>query len=188
MRHGIWLVALGLALALASAGCKKKGASGQPTGAVLDPKNPNTRILPPVLTPLPPPVPKEVVIEKQKQYVAELEKRRAQEVPPTDYKAYHEKLKQVQEVSVFQGADGRIIYLNVCANCHGADGKGNVLNPQPNIPNLASAVVQKQWTDKYLFNLINDGHKRSSVVGFGRILKLDQVKLLTDFVRTLVKE
>jgi mono/diheme cytochrome c family protein len=187
MRHRGALV---LSALLSIAGCKRdKGADSTVPGAGAAiqgiPQNAPNTIVQPSVKQLPPPRPAEVVMAEQQKYYKKLEERRKQEYKPLDYKEYHQVLEAQK---VFPNADGRMLFLNTCGSCHGADGRANVLNPQPNIPNLSSARIQHLWTDDFIFKIIEKGHKHSSVVGFGQLLEAEQIKLIVGHVRTLVRE
>jgi cytochrome c6 len=90
-------------------------------------------------------------------------------------------------VSVPAGAqDAGALYKTKCAACHGADGKGDTAVGKTNkIRDLSSAEVQQQ-SDADLTTVITSG--KGKMPAYGKSLKLDQVKDLVTFIRSLAKK
>jgi mono/diheme cytochrome c family protein len=84
------------------------------------------------------------------------------------------------EVSVDQVAlSGAEVYAEVCAQCHGAQGEGDVG------PALADPKLQAERTDQQLFDTINLGHPSTAMIGWGEVLTAEQIQQLVDFIRSL---
>lgn len=58
--------------------------------------------------------------------------------------------------------NGRSLFLQQCAGCHGADGKGLIA------PALANAVFQKSATDAFIAHTIREGRPNTPMPSFGR--------------------
>jgi mono/diheme cytochrome c family protein len=71
-------------------------------------------------------------------------------------------------------ARGRILYLNSCAHCHGADARGD------EGPDLHDVQV----SDRYVANIITHGIK-GEMPSFAKKHGADDVAALTSFVRSL---
>jgi mono/diheme cytochrome c family protein len=84
---------------------------------------------------------------------------------------------------------GRAIYERHCADCHGAEGKGDgqqstSLSPRPG--NLVSAQTSAK-SDQELLKIIAKGRPRTSMTGWeDRLSPEDQAAVLT-YIRSLVK-
>jgi mono/diheme cytochrome c family protein len=85
---------------------------------------------------------------------------------------------QVQTLSL-SGSD---IFADLCAQCHGPDGRGLIG------PSLADADFQADNTDQQIFDTINEGHPATAMIGWGEVLSADQIAQLVDFIRTLPDE
>lgn len=77
------------------------------------------------------------------------------------------------------GADGKEIYEDVCAQCHGLQGEG-IIGPSLNDP-----AYQSQNTDQQIFESINYGHGASAMIGWGEILTAEQIDQLVGYIREL---
>lgn len=77
----------------------------------------------------------------------------------------------------------RTLYLNNCARCHGADGRGDTelgrLNDSPDI----SGGKAKKLSSKYLSGLITKG--KGSMPGFGKKMTKAQISSLARYVKSL---
>jgi mono/diheme cytochrome c family protein len=81
--------------------------------------------------------------------------------------------------------DAKVLYLNTCAPCHGAKGKGDglaasALNPKP--ADHTSAVVQGE-TDGALFWKISEG--RNPMPTYKTVLTDNQRWEMVEYIRTL---
>ncbi len=83
--------------------------------------------------------------------------------------------------------DGKKLFLQICAVCHGEKGKGDgiggaALNPKPR--NFTQEKTQNQ-TDGELFWKLSEG--RSPMASYKAILTTNQRWQLVNFIRTLKK-
>ena len=84
---------------------------------------------------------------------------------------------------------GRVIYQRHCADCHGAEGRGDgeqatSLSPRPG--NLISAQTSAK-SDQELLKIIAKGRSRTAMAGWeDRLSPEDQVVVLA-YIRSLVK-
>lgn len=78
--------------------------------------------------------------------------------------------------------EGSAIYAEICAQCHGAKGEGNLG------PSLVSGAFQSKNTDQDIFNTINLGHEATAMIGWGDILSAEQIQELVKFIRSLGAE
>jgi mono/diheme cytochrome c family protein len=74
---------------------------------------------------------------------------------------------------------GAQLFVGVCARCHGASGEGD-LGPALNTPE-----AQARYTDQALSDLITQGRKGTTMIGWGTMLTPDQVQQLVKYVRGL---
>ncbi|MGA9533326.1 MAG: c-type cytochrome [Anaerolineales bacterium] len=82
---------------------------------------------------------------------------------------------QVQAFSLTGGE----IFSDLCAQCHGEDGRGLIG------PSLANAGFQGSNTDQQIFDTINEGHPATAMIGWGEVLSSEQIAQLVDFIRSL---
>ncbi len=91
-------------------------------------------------------------------------------------------------------AKGKGIYANMCASCHGANGKGDgaaaaALNPKPK--DLTDKANVSKLDDKYLFNIIAKGGaavgKSPLMPPWGTALKDGDIRDVIAFLRSLAK-
>ena len=80
-----------------------------------------------------------------------------------------------------QAANGRELFANNCARCHGDDAKGD------KGPDLTSPKRQSKWanSEEPLINKINKGGL--FMPKFGKKLSPDEIKAIADYVRSLGK-
>ncbi len=74
---------------------------------------------------------------------------------------------------------GQEIYAEVCSQCHGPDGRGDIG------PSLADPAFQTGITDQDLYNTINLGHEATAMIGWGDILSAGQIQQLVAYIREL---
>jgi len=74
---------------------------------------------------------------------------------------------------------GDQVYAEVCAQCHGSDGEGDLG------PSLKDPALQASNSDVDLFDSINLGHPATPMIGWGEILSADQIRQLVAFIREL---
>ncbi len=97
----------------------------------------------------------------------------------------------------FEIRNGKIIYIEHCAPCHGVTGKGNGnyyasgLEPRPR--NFTDPEFMKQIQDDYLFDVITKGTAAFGMSPFcppwGETLgEEEKVKNIISFLRTLVSK
>lgn len=79
-------------------------------------------------------------------------------------------------------ADGAAVYKAKCAGCHGAD--GSKANAAMNLRDLRSPEVQKQ-SDADLTAVTTKG--KGKMPGYAGKLSEEEIKAITDFIRTLKK-
>ena len=71
------------------------------------------------------------------------------------------------------------VYSELCAQCHGPEGKGTLG------PSLAAVEFQSSITDQELFDSINLGHSATAMIGWGEVLNSDQIQQMVTFIRGL---
>ena len=71
------------------------------------------------------------------------------------------------------------VYIDLCAQCHGPEGRGLIG------PSLAAAEFQASVTDQELFDGINLGHSATAMIGWGEVLNSDQIQEMVAFIRGL---
>ncbi|HJW84038.1 MAG TPA: c-type cytochrome, partial [Anaerolineae bacterium] len=74
---------------------------------------------------------------------------------------------------------GAEIFAEVCAQCHGATGEGQVG------PALREPEYQAKNTDQDIFDTINQGHGATAMIAWGEILSSDQIDQLVKYIRQL---
>ena len=91
-------------------------------------------------------------------------------------------------------ANGKALYLEHCASCHGNEGKGDGpdakdLNPKPR--NHTDGNFMNRLRDNYLFTVVKNGGqavgKSDQMPGWGNILSDPDITDVIAFVRTLAK-
>ena len=81
-----------------------------------------------------------------------------------------------QEMLALQGAE---IYKNICAQCHGENGEGDVG------PTLSGADFQTSRSDQDIFDTIKLGHAGSPMIAWGDVLSDQQIEQLVAFIRKM---
>lgn len=71
---------------------------------------------------------------------------------------------------------GQEIYLDLCAQCHGLNGEGNIG------PTLATQDFRAENTEEEIFTTINEGHEATAMIGWGEILTGEQIQEVIDFI------
>lgn len=71
---------------------------------------------------------------------------------------------------------GREIYRDLCAQCHGLNGEGNIG------PALATQDFREDNTEEEIFTTINEGHEATAMIGWGEILTGEQIQEVIDFI------
>jgi mono/diheme cytochrome c family protein len=71
------------------------------------------------------------------------------------------------------------VYADVCAQCHGLEGKGTIG------PSLVSESFQDGKTDQEIFDTINLGHDASPMIAWGEVLSSEQIQGLVEYIREL---
>ncbi len=80
---------------------------------------------------------------------------------------------------------GKSIYTNLCARCHGVEGKGNgVMKFTPPVADLSSPAVQSKL-DATLMKEIHDGRKNTAMGAWKFVLSDDEIREVTAYLRTL---
>ena len=74
---------------------------------------------------------------------------------------------------------GAEIYRDLCAQCHGPEGEGQIG------PALRDPTFQAANTDQELFDIINLGHEATGMIGWGEILSAEQIQQLVETIRQL---
>ncbi|MGD1024993.1 MAG: cytochrome c [Candidatus Sulfotelmatobacter sp.] len=75
-------------------------------------------------------------------------------------------------------------YTSKCAGCHGSDGAGSAMGKTMGAHDFTSIEVQ-QMSDAELTDIITNG--KSKMPAYGESLKLDDIKGLVAYIRTLKK-
>ena len=90
-----------------------------------------------------------------------------------------------------RAADAKTNWANNCAQCHGANGKGDTkMGKMLNAMDLTDAKKQASFTDAQATAAIKDGIKqngKTAMKAFGGKLSDDEIKALVAYVRTLKK-
>jgi cytochrome c oxidase cbb3-type subunit 3 len=76
---------------------------------------------------------------------------------------------------------GKSIYKRRCMMCHGAEGKGY---PAMKSPDFTDPKWQASVKDKELIEVIKNGKKGTAMPAFGDKLKKDEIKAVTDYIRS----
>lgn len=71
---------------------------------------------------------------------------------------------------------GSEIYKNLCAQCHGLDGRGLVG------PSLSDPKFRSENTPEMIFDIINQGHAATAMIGWGEILTSQQIQDLVNYI------
>lgn len=71
---------------------------------------------------------------------------------------------------------GSEIYTNLCAQCHGLDGRGQVG------PSLRDPKFRSENTPETIFDIINQGHATTAMIGWGEILTSQQIQDLVNYI------
>lgn len=80
---------------------------------------------------------------------------------------------------------GKSIYDNLCARCHGPDGKGGgVMKFTPPVADLTSPTVQSKL-DATLMKEIHEGRKNTAMGAWKFALSDEEISDVTDYLRTL---
>lgn len=78
------------------------------------------------------------------------------------------------------------LFLDKCANCHGADGAGQTVRGKKlKLPDLRSAEVQRM-TDAQMNDLIAKG--KGDMPGYAKVIQDRQIKELVAYLRSLAKK
>ncbi len=77
---------------------------------------------------------------------------------------------------VMQGGE---IYQQICAQCHGVSGEGNVG------PALSDKDFQAKNNDQAIYDTISKGHNNTSMIAWGDILTPAQINQLVAFIRQM---
>lgn len=90
-------------------------------------------------------------------------------------------------IAVAQGEDGKSIYLQRCAFCHGADGKGDgpagqSLNPPP--ANFTAADWWKRTNPEQVRQVIENGKDGSAMVPFKQLMSPAQIDAVIKHLET----
>lgn len=87
------------------------------------------------------------------------------------------------EVAAQQVAmSGQEIFANLCTQCHGQNGEGGIG------PALSDPKFQDANTDQEIFDVMNKGHKATSMIAWGEILSAQQIEELVKVIRQMRKE
>ncbi|MFN2237472.1 MAG: c-type cytochrome, partial [Anaerolineales bacterium] len=71
---------------------------------------------------------------------------------------------------------GAEIYANLCAQCHGTDGRGLVG------PSLRDPAFRAENSAQDIFDTINLGHEATAMISWGEILTSQQIQELVDYI------
>ncbi len=74
---------------------------------------------------------------------------------------------------------GGEIYQQICAQCHGAEGEGQVG------PALSDPAFQQGSTDEAIYEIISKGQHGTSMIAWGNILTADQINQIVAFIRLM---
>ena len=74
---------------------------------------------------------------------------------------------------------GGEIYQQICAQCHGTEGQGDVG------PALSDATFQKNQSDDQIYTVISQGQHGTSMIAWGNILTADQINQIVAFIRLM---
>ena len=74
------------------------------------------------------------------------------------------------------------IYQDLCQQCHAPNGEGG------SGPSLSDPTFQDKYSDQEIFDTINQGHRGTSMIGWGEILTSEQIQQLVNLIRSFRAE
>ena len=97
-------------------------------------------------------------------------------------------LSSISAAEVAKQADGKVLYNQLCAFCHGADGRadtpvGRILEPRPR--RFADPVEMARLTDDQMHKSIKEGVPGTAMAPWGERLTEPQIGDLIDYIHTL---
>jgi mono/diheme cytochrome c family protein len=75
--------------------------------------------------------------------------------------------------------EGAEIYRELCSQCHGPQGEGQIG------PALSDPAFQAANSDQDIFDTINLGHEATAMIGWGEILSAEQIQQLVEVIRQM---
>jgi len=86
--------------------------------------------------------------------------------------------------SAGDSTDGRVLFEQVCARCHGRDGVGDPIQRiNLGVPDMTAPAWQAAHTDDDIRRTIREGSKSHKMPGFGDFYKPAQLDALVRYVR-----
>lgn len=84
------------------------------------------------------------------------------------------------------GSDGKKLFDQACARCHGPDGRGDPIQKERlGVPDMTTPDWQQKHSDEDIRNTIIDGSKSKKMPGFNDFFADDQIRAITAYVRGL---
>src|SRR3954465_6956267 len=81
-------------------------------------------------------------------------------------------------------ADGRTVYANNCARCHGGDGTSQTtMGQMTEAPNLTDAAWQRGKSSAHMVNAVTNG--RGQMPAFKKKLSRQEIAAAVAYIRTL---
>lgn len=90
--------------------------------------------------------------------------------------------------SAGRSTDGRELFEQVCARCHGTDGRGDpVQRINLGVPDMTDPAWQAARTDEDIMRTVREGSKSHKMPGFGDFYQPAQLEALARHVRGLAR-
>jgi cytochrome c oxidase cbb3-type subunit 3 len=80
--------------------------------------------------------------------------------------------------------DGKVLFEDTCARCHGKDGHGDpVIKQQLPVPDMTDPAWQKAHTDADIVRTVHQGSKSGKMPPFGDTYSDQQLAAIIQYVR-----
>ncbi len=83
-------------------------------------------------------------------------------------------------------ADGKAVFVDQCAKCHGEDGKGQTKMGQKfKIPDMTTSDWQGRHSFERVLEIVRDGIADTKMKAYGKKLSAEQLDAVSKFVKAL---